>query len=204
MIHATSHTHPIRVDVVPTGPLPGRLGLTLAPGKKDASGMARIRWDRDLETDLRDLRNRFGTDVLVSLMRPHEYVLLEIANLSERAEAHGMMVRDFPIDDVSVPDDARAEEFHAFVTDLYGALQDGHVVTVYSRGGLGRSGLVAACILVRHGLASEAALRRVRSHRPGAIETHAQEAYVGAYASRLLNQPHATRRRDTAGGTGRG
>ena len=103
MLHATSDTHPIRVDVIPTDHLPGRLGVTFAPGKKDASGTSRVRWDRDLATDLRDLRERFGTDMLVPLLRRYEYELLGVPDLVARAEAQGMRVRAFEIDDGTVP-----------------------------------------------------------------------------------------------------
>ena len=178
MLHATSETHPIRVDVVPTDHLPGRLGVTFAPGEKDAGGTSRVRWDRDLATDLRDLRGRFGTDVLVPLVRGYEYELLGIADLVPRAQEHGMRVRAFEIDDVSVPDPHFADRFRELIATLHGDLRDGRTVTVHCRGGLGRTGLVAACLLVRQGAEPTRAIARVREHRPGAIETRAQERYV--------------------------
>ena len=62
----TSATHPLRVDFVDAEELklPGRLGLTFAPGKKQRHAQTGS-WDRDLETDLRVLRDEFGTDLLV-------------------------------------------------------------------------------------------------------------------------------------------
>ena len=61
MIHATSESHPIRVDVVANAALPGRLGLTLAPGKHVVGTITPWGWERDLETDLSDLRLRCDT-----------------------------------------------------------------------------------------------------------------------------------------------
>ena len=90
MIHATSESHPIRVDVVPDPALPGRLGLTLAPGKRVVGTVTPSSWERDLETDLGDLRQRFGSDVLLSLLRPYEYAYLGIRELGDRARRHGM------------------------------------------------------------------------------------------------------------------
>ena len=54
----TSTTHPLRVDFVDTADLklPGRLGLTFAPGKKQRHAQTGS-WDRDLEIDLRALKN---------------------------------------------------------------------------------------------------------------------------------------------------
>ena len=56
MNYRTSETHPLRLDVLPSGllPAPGRLGLTFAPGKK-APGLDGF-WRRDLRMDLRRLR----------------------------------------------------------------------------------------------------------------------------------------------------
>lgn len=183
MIEATSETHPIRVDVVPTPGLPGQLGLTFAPGKHGSSAVSRVQWARDLDTDLRDLRERPGTDVLVPLMRSREYDLLRIPGLIQRAERHGMVVRAFEIDDVSVPDPDFADGFRTLIATLVDDLRQGRGVTVHCRGGLGRSGLVAACMLVHDGEEPARAIARVREHRHGAIETRAQERYVHEYAA---------------------
>ncbi len=63
----TSETHPIYADFVPEEhtKVPGRLGMTFAPGMK-ARWMPG-RWDRDLKTDLRVLREEHGAGVLVSV-----------------------------------------------------------------------------------------------------------------------------------------
>jgi ADP-ribosyl-[dinitrogen reductase] hydrolase len=182
-MRATSLTHPIRVDVLPVEGLSGRLGLTFAPGKRISSTISRVTWDRDLDIDLQALRTEFGTDVLVPLIEDHEFVLLGIPELVPRAEALGMRVRRFSIVDVSVPVPDQDVAFRALIDDLHALLIGGQNVTVHCRGGLGRTGLVAASVLVRHGVEAVDAVARVRAVRPGAIETRAQERYVEAYAA---------------------
>ena len=62
-------TDPIRVDFLPTGGdriSRARIGLTLAPGRKDD------RWDRDLAEDVRRLRGFYSASLLVSLVEDHE------------------------------------------------------------------------------------------------------------------------------------
>ncbi len=64
--------------------------------------------------------------------------------------------------------------------ELRRRLAEGARVLIHCRAGLGRTGTVAARLLVEHGLEPEAAILRVRQSRPGAIETAGQEAYVRA------------------------
>src|SRR4028118_145733 len=111
----TSITHPIRVDFIdsqymslPDVSLPGRLGLTFAPGKKQSAALTG-HWDRDLETDLERLRRHWHTDVLLSLIEEHEFTALGIPTLREQAEKQGMQVIWSPIRDISIP--TSMEEF---------------------------------------------------------------------------------------------
>jgi protein-tyrosine phosphatase len=191
----TSETDPIRVDFLAPADLglPGRLGLTLAPGKKDpAAG-----WDRDLDSDLERLRNYYKVDRLVSLMEPYEYRLLKIADLSERASRHGIAVRRFPIPDLDAPPPASMTRFLALVKAILKDVDAGKTVVIHCRGGIGRSGLVAASCLAALGHPPTEAVGRVRSARPRAVEMPVQERWVEAVAERLESKPRFWWRRRT-------
>lgn len=177
----TSAAHPIRVDFVDAAQhkLPGRLGLTIAPGKQDD------RWLRDLDADLRRLREEYKTDLLVSLMEPFEYRLLHIEALFPGAEALGITVARFPIVDVSVPPASAMPAFAELIAQVVDAMRAGQAVVVHCRGGLGRSGIVAASALVSLGTTPAVAIQAVRSARPGAVETSRQEQWVSAFAEHL-------------------
>ncbi len=171
----TSESHPIQVDFLPPEALgpPGRLGLTLAPGKKaDAS---EGRWARDLETDLRRLREEYDTEVLVSLLERGEYSDLGIDELFQKAEEMGIEVLHLPIPNYGVPMDTEEGNYRPMIKDVVERLREGQTVVVHCRGGLGRSGLVAASVLVALGHPAEEAIRIVREAREGAIETPDQE-----------------------------
>lgn len=182
----TSDTHPIRVDFLPqavTG-LPGQLGMTIAPGKRH-QGMHAI-WCRDLEKDLQRLRDHYHTDLLISLIEPHEFGFLQIPDLIERARSHGMRPRRFPIPDFSTP--ASMSELQHLVTLILEAVQQGQTVVVHCRGGLGRSGLVVASCLVALGYSPDDAFSQVRAARPGSVETEEQEAFVHQFAELMRSQ----------------
>jgi protein-tyrosine phosphatase len=65
------------------------------------------------------------------------------------------------------------------------AAQRGQIVVVTCMGGLGRSGTLAACLLVSAGTAPEAAIAAVRAARGRALETIAQEDFVVMFASAI-------------------
>ncbi|NJL23310.1 MAG: protein phosphatase [Leptolyngbyaceae cyanobacterium SM1_3_5] len=183
---ATSDSHPLFVDFLITPvPIAGRIGMTLAPGKRN-QGMT-AHWQRDLAIDLDRLRDCYQPNWLVSLIEAHELELLQIPDLFEQAEARGMQVRHFPIPDFGVP--RSIDQFALLVQDILAAATEGKTIVIHCKAGLGRSGLVAASCLVSLGSTPEAAFQLVRRSRPGTIETAEQEAFVGAFADRQSFKP---------------
>lgn len=170
-----SASHPLRIDAVST-PGGGLLGLTLCPGKRDAAAQTGA-WRRDLDLDLDAIR-AWGASTVVTLVRPEELELLAVQGLGAAVAARGMAWHHMPITDVSVPDAAFERAWGLVGAELRGRLRRGERILVHCRGGLGRSGLVAARLLVELGVPAETAIRQVRAARPGAIETFAQEAHV--------------------------
>jgi protein-tyrosine phosphatase len=178
----TSVSSPLLVDFIESLALPGRLGLTMAPGKKGPSYYGST-WDRDLDADMERLVSTYRTDLLVSLLEPHEYALLKVPDLLDRARERGMRVRHLPIRDVNVPGSEKRGEFSALVAEIVGELEAGHTVVAHCRGGLGRAGMTAACVLVRSGVGPDEAITTVRCFRKGAIETLEQERYTSEFAT---------------------
>lgn len=174
----TSDASPIYVDFLAAEDVnfAGRIGLTIAPGKKDGS------WDRDLGADLARLRDEYGCGVLVSLLEAHEYEMLEIADLFQRARALGIRTVHFPIEDAGAPPRDAMAGFGELVAEIVAVARAGETVVIHCRGGLGRTGTVAAACLVARGHKADDAIARVRAVRPGAIETRAQEDFVRAFA----------------------
>ena len=190
----TSESHPIGVDFVGGEELgtSGRLGMTILPGVKDPG-----RWNRDLETDLRRLSSHHGADVLVNLLEREEFGRYGVPDVLERSREAGLGVVHFPIEDVSTPRKAQTEEYAGLIWRVVGLLREGKTVVVHCRGGLGRTGTVAASVLVALGQkdpdAAIALVRKVRSDR--AVETPAQEEYVRSFARglRTENRPPSGR-----------
>jgi protein tyrosine/serine phosphatase len=183
----TSDSHPLRVDFLPAEvvPMPGRMGLTFAPGKCQLGGSGY--WERDLDKDLIRLREYYRTDILVSLIEEHEFEELKIRTLRERAKEHGIEILWFPIRDMSVP--VAVRPYAKLIETILDALRAGKTIVAHCMGGLGRTGLVAASTLVALGLSPDEALRAVRAARSGSLGMHEQVEYVNQFSDYLKEHP---------------
>lgn len=170
----TSNTHPLLIDELRFGE--GTLGLTFCPGKKGESVYGEA-WDRDLDLDLDAIRE-WGASVVVTLMENHELESLGVPDLGRSVARRGIRWIHAPIVDVSVPDRAFEQQWSDVRDAIRMNLSGGGKVVIHCRGGLGRTGLVAARLLVEEGCDAREAIERIRQARAGAIETQAQEDYV--------------------------
>jgi len=177
MLIRNSQTHSLRIDSVQT-PDGGRIGLTLCPGKHQTGGLTGD-WQRDLETDLQAIRD-WGATAVVTLMETPELARFGVSGIGEAVEALGMDWYHLPIRDVQPPGPSFELRWVLYGTRLRQRLRAGEKVLLHCLGGLGRTGTVAAQLLVELGDTPEFALTAVRAARPGSVETADQEAYVRA------------------------
>jgi len=170
----TSETDPLWIAEIPVGG--GVIGVTLCPGKRGASVFGQA-WARDLATDVAAITD-WGATAVVTLIEEDEFVLLGVEALPQALRAAGIEWHHLPIEDVSVPDQRFERAWPVVWPQLLGRLTGGERVMVHCRGGLGRAGTVAALMLIECGESAEVAIKRVRTARPGAIETAEQERWV--------------------------
>ena len=176
----TSVSHPLLVDLLPrdVAPFPGRIGMTFAPGKYQPGG-ATGHWERDLSIDARDLAEKHHAHVLVSLVEDHELTELRIEGLVAACEAHHIRVLRRPFPDQGVPSLQLAK---STVTEILEAVGRRENVVIHCKGGLGRTGVIAACVLVATGVDPARAMDAVRKARPDTIENQAQVKVIQAFA----------------------
>lgn len=86
-----------------------------------------------------------GVGTVVSLLEPLEVTELELEMESASCEAHGIQFVSLPIPDRGVPESAAAAA--ALVASLVSQLRSGVAVAIHCRAGIGRTGLVAGCVL---------------------------------------------------------
>jgi hypothetical protein len=80
-----------------------------------------------------------------------------------------------PIPDGGVP---TSEQFREYVHFVRAQLQAGNPTAVHCAAGLGRTGTVLAGYLIAEGVPVDVAIGRIRTIRPGAIETREQVRFL--------------------------
>jgi protein-tyrosine phosphatase len=161
--------------------------MTFAPGMW--AGGVRGRWERDLAADMRALEEKHKVNVLVSLMEKHEYRGYRIPELLEQNRFGNIEILRFAIEDMGVPQEAESEKFETFVEDVAQRLERGQNVVVHCRGGLGRTGTLAACVLVALGdHTADEAKATVREARKGTVQTREQEDLVRLFEETVRNR----------------
>jgi protein-tyrosine phosphatase len=123
-------------------------------------------------------------DAVLSLLTPDEEKDLDLRGEADEARRQGIRFTSFPIPDRQVP---RSEAKLADVLErVAGNLSTGKNVLVHCRQGIGRSGLVAACLLVKKGMSPGAAVDAVSAARGVPIpETTEQRDWIDHYAVAL-------------------
>jgi protein-tyrosine phosphatase len=154
------------------GPWPGKLALASRPRGGDWLEDEMARW------------RRAGINKVLSLLTPEEEQDLDLKNEAREAKAHGMEFLSFPILDRQIP---KPEAKLAAVLEKIDAdLSSGKSVVLHCRQGIGRTGLLAACLLVMKGLDPETAVRRLSAARGAPVpETREQRRWIDRYAAIL-------------------
>ncbi|MEM9068479.1 MAG: ADP-ribosylglycohydrolase family protein [Myxococcota bacterium] len=172
----TSASHPLRVGWIPTPS--GKLGLAFAPGRRDVSSYTGAQWDRDLTADLARLKE-FGATVLVVLMGDDELEAIGVPTLVQAGVEIGLETLQCAVVDGEAPADELGRQTAISIID---ALKNNQVVILTSRGGQGRTGTLAAQVLVGFGQPAKEAVATLRDARGPHCPSEAGEAWVASHA----------------------
>ena len=150
----------------------GRLGIMPRPRGGD--------W---LEDEIRSLKIS-GVDAVVSLLEPEEMTELDIEEEKSLCEVNGVSYLSFPIKDRNIPLSKR--DSLDFARMLANLLQDGRSVVVHCRQGVGRSALIAACVLVLNGVSVDKVFGLIENARGCSVpDTEEQRRWVIQFAEGL-------------------
>ena len=123
-------------------------------------------------------------DVVVSLLTHEEIAELGLQNEPALCGEIGLTFISYPIMDRNVPDSIT--EFLIFVDQIHDYLCDDRGVAIHCRMGIGRSSLVAACLLMKFDFSAENAFRSISRDRGIDVpDTNDQIEWVNSIAGRL-------------------
>lgn len=172
----TSVSHPLIINTIAVSN--GELGLTFCPGKKQANAMTGS-WDRDVALDIESVQ-AWGATAVISLLESFEYDELEVRNLPAIYQEHFQWF-NLPIPDKCAPDEAWLNHWLTLRHELKTLLANSGKILIHCKGGFGRTGTVAALILMDHGYTAVDAIAACREAREFAVETEVQEKFVMDY-----------------------
>ena len=132
-----------------------------------------------------DIKAR-GVGTVVVLLPSHEiHDLYGDIDLVAEYQKHGLGVVHFPLENFSVPD--KIELFDELIEQLVGILAE-QPILVHCMAGCGRTGLIAAGVLVRHGSSATEAIEVVRDIRHGSMDMLRQILFLRSYQRFIVGQ----------------
>jgi len=153
------------------GPWPGKLAISARPRGGD--------W---LEDDISGWQSA-GVGAVVSLLTPQENEDLQLSEESRLARSHGLRFVSLPTEDRGVP--PSWEDASRAIAKAMEMLLRGKNVAVHCRQGIGRSGILAAALLIKSGSTPGDALIQISGARGVSVpETSEQMAWIQEFSLR--------------------
>ena len=133
-----------------------------------------------------------GMTRIISLLTGEEVRELGLAAEAEFCRNEGMNFLQHPIPDRGLPD---GQAFTALARTTFNDLIAGSAIGIHCRGGIGRSGMLACCVLMLYGLTADDAIDLVsRARHVAEPDTEEQTAFIRSFTpdasgprSRVLN-----------------
>ena len=146
--------------------------------------MPRPRGGDWLGGDLRSAREQ-GFSVIVSLLTDDEQRELKLQHECTLCGDLGLTFRRWPITDLSVPElNDETIAFLAGIRQLYAA---GNSIAIHCRAGMGRSPMIAACVMLSPNCSAHVAFHKLSGARGFTVpETPEQREWAASYEKLLL------------------
>jgi len=137
----------------------GTLIFTPCPGTKDTTVAEAVATLKDA-----------GAQALITLMPEDELARFAAESLPDQCTTQGIQWFHLPVEDDHAPDERFATAFATQKQTLLSLLEEQGTVAIHCRGGSGRTGFMAAILLLEAGMDREKVVRQVQSLRPHALK----------------------------------
>lgn len=146
------------------------LVLTPCPGTKEA----------DLPASLKQLK-ALGVQAVVTALEFDEMGKAGVSELPKQTKELGMAWFHLPIEDDCAPGEEFASQWKRVSPELHKIINQGGKVVLHCMGGSGRTGMLAAHLLLELGWDLETIKSEVKALRPGAFSKLPQIEYIDQF-----------------------
>lgn len=158
-------SHPF--DIFATTAFTGRLLFTACPATKGTSLVAAV-----------STLKQAGASGIITLMADAELADNGAADLGQVCQEIGLQWYQLPIADDVAPTADFQHAWQQHYTEIMLRLQAGDTLAIHCKGGSGRTGLIAAQIMLSAGAELPATIHAIQAIRPRALQQPAHIAYL--------------------------
>ncbi len=138
-----------------------------------------------IEDEFRGIAN-LGIMQIVSLLESSEEYEVGLTDEKKLSEKYGMEFVSFPLPDRGLP--RSLGEYSKFTKNLYHQIAGGKNTVIHCRAGIGRTGVVAAGVLLHCGFEPEEAFEQISEKRGVVVpDTIEQRNWVIEHAAKITN-----------------
>lgn len=152
----------------------GTIYVCCAPGKKEPQKNV----NRNLYHDLQCIEDH-NIDCIICLIEDFEFDEVQISEYPEEVLKLGIDFIHYQIKDHYIP--TNLQTFHQLVLLTLNLLDSGKKILIHCRGGVGRTGVLCACVLIHKGFTGTEAISYVRERRKGALKNLVQRIFIERY-----------------------
>ena len=165
-------------DYVQPKDVKGKIFLTCFPGRSGA----KVSFEEDIFLEELNNFSSLNSSTVVTLVEDNEIEkLCDKKFFVRKIYSHNLKWIHMPIADLKSPDHKFMDKWQTTKVLLKNDLIEGMNIVLHCMGGKGRSGTIAAILLIEFGEKHEDAIEIVREKRKGAIETKEQEDFILSY-----------------------
>ena len=165
-------------DYVQPKDVKGKIFLTCFPGRNGE----KISFEENIFLEELNNFSSLNSNTVVTLVEDNEIEKLCDKNFFVRKiYSHNLKWIHMPIVDLKSPDHKFMDKWQTTKVLLKNDLIEGKNIILHCMGGKGRTGTIAAILLIEFGEKYKEAIKIVREKRKGAIETKEQEEFIFSY-----------------------
>jgi len=165
-------------DFVQPKDVKGKIFLTCFPGRKGTE----VTYSESIFLENLNNFNNLDCNTILSLVEDSEFEkLCDKKNFVRYIYAKNLKWIHMPIEDLKAPDRQFNEKWETTKVLLKNDLIEGKNIVIHCMGGKGRSGIIAAILLIEFGEDNKKAIEIVREKRIGSIESEEQDKFFLNY-----------------------